>query len=79
MEMSRKTKETESYPSIARWLQAYGKIEFGYCYQTDSFIRVLDEGGMMWSGSRRYPSLNKALADCEDNVARLLRNEFGEP
>ncbi len=71
-------KATESYPCVARWLEAHGTIEFGYCHRTRSFIRVLDEGGMIWSGLRSYKSFDKALADCEAGIGRWLREELGE-
>lgn len=63
----------ESYPGIARWIAKYGTIEFGYCLETRSSIRVLDEGGLIWSVRASYPTFTEALADCEANVTRLLR------
>jgi hypothetical protein len=69
---------TETYPCVARWLEAHGTIEFGYCRHTRSFIRALDEGGMIWSGRRSYKSFDAALADCEAGVGRWLREELRE-
>jgi hypothetical protein len=63
---------------MARWLVAYGTIEFGNCPNTQSAVRVLDEGGLVWQGRRSYRSFAAALADCEVNIARLLREEYGE-
>ena len=68
----------ESHPGIARWVEAYGTVEFGYCRETRSAIRVLDEGGMVWSGRRAYKSFDAALADCDANLMRLLREEYGD-
>ena len=68
----------ESHPGIARWVDAYGTVEFGYCGQTRSSIRVLDEGGLVWSGRSRYKSFDAALADCDANLTRLLREEYGD-
>ncbi len=68
----------ETHPSIARWVAAHGTIEFGYCPNTRSAIRVLDEGGLIWQGQRSYKSFAAALADCEVNIARLLHEEYGE-
>ena len=69
---------TESHPGIARWVESFGTVEFGYCAETRSAIRVLDEGGMVWSGRRTYKSFDAALADCNENLTRLLREEYGD-
>jgi len=69
---------TETHPGIARWVEAYGTVEFGYCRETRSAIRVLDEGGMVWSGRRSYKSFDEALADCDANLVRMLRDDYGE-
>lgn len=69
---------SEKHPSIARWLVAHGTIEFGYCPNTQSAVRVLDEGGLVWQGRRSYRSFTAALADCAANVSRLLREQYNE-
>jgi hypothetical protein len=51
------------YPYVDEWVQGDGWIEIGYDYSTKSFIRVLDEGGMIWSGRARYTSVDEALAE----------------
>ena len=43
-----------------------GWIEIGRDDYSDSFIRVLDIGGMVWEGERSYSSLDAALADAEE-------------
>lgn len=54
-----------------------GTMEIGPSQQTRSFIRVLDEGGLIWKGRRRYRSLDAALADAEAGVAKWMRDELG--
>lgn len=39
---------SEKHTGMACWLVAHGTIEFGYCPNTQSAIRVLDEGGLVW-------------------------------
>lgn len=74
-----KTKPTaEKYPCMARWLAGHGTIEFGPCLHTASFVRLLDEGGLVWKGKRRYTSLEAAMVDCEAAVERWLREHLGE-
>ena len=68
----------EKYPCMARWLAGHGTIEFGPCHHTASFVRVLDEGGLIWKDKRRYTSLDAAMADCEGAVERWLREYLGE-
>ena len=66
-----------SYPHLWRWVAEYGTVEIGYCGQTRSFIRVLDEGGIVWKGRRSYRTLDAALADAEAGVSRWMRHELG--
>jgi hypothetical protein len=68
----------KTHPGIARWVEAYGTVEFGYCRETRSAIRVLDEGGMVWRGRGSYKSFDEALADCDANLVRLLRDDYGD-
>ncbi len=54
-------------PPPAAWVKD-GWIEIGYDYNTQSFIRVLDEGGMIWSGRARYTSVDEALAEANGAI-----------
>ena len=69
---------SESYPCISRWLTDHGTIEFGYCPHTKTFIRVLDEGGVIWRGRVGHESFDLALAECEAGVLKWLQEELGE-
>jgi hypothetical protein len=51
-------------------------IEIGYTEMTDSFVRVLDIGGMIWEGKHRYASIDAALQAAERVVIRW-REENG--
>ena len=77
--MSRNTKSSgrASYPHLWRWIAEFGTVEIGYCGQTRSFIRALDEGGLIWKGRRSYPNLHAALADAEAGVSRWMREQLG--
>ena len=72
-----KSIEPVTHPHLWRWISEFGTIEIGPCQQTRSFIRVLDEGGMVWKGRRSYRSLDAALADAEAGVAQWMRDELG--
>lgn len=54
-----------TYPNIARWVETHGWIEIGESEGSASFIRALDEGGLVWEGKREYKSLDHALRALE--------------
>ena len=59
------------YPNIAAWVQD-GLVEIGRTDYTPSFVRALDEGGMIWEGAARYPSLDAALRAHDAGIGRWL-------
>lgn len=59
------------YPHIAGWVQD-GLVEIGYTDYARSFVRALDEGGMIWEGAHRYASLDEALAALDAGIAAWL-------
>lgn len=64
---------TDKYPNIAEWVED-GILEIGCGEYGDSFIRVLDEGGVVWEGRHKYPTLDDALQDAE----KAIEKWFGE-
>jgi hypothetical protein len=52
-----------TYPTIARWVMEYSWIEVGHDDMSRSFVRALDEGGLVWEGQEDYASLDDALRD----------------
>ena len=77
MSKSTKPSESASYPHLWRWIAKFGTVEIGYCGQTHSFIRVLDEGGIVWKGRRSYMTLHAALADAEAGAAGWMKDQLG--
>jgi hypothetical protein len=61
----------ERYPNIAAWVQD-GWIEIGHDSNNGSFIRVFDEGGLVWESDKPYTSIDKALADAEQAIVEWL-------
>lgn len=55
----------ETYPNLVDWV-ADGWLELGHTDWSDSFVRLLDEGGTVWEGKRSYLSVDAALADAEE-------------
>lgn len=69
---------SEQYPNNSRWLSELGTIEIGYYPHTRSFIRVINEGGMIWCGKAKYKTLEAALADCDKYIGQWFHTELGE-
>ena len=61
-----------AFPNITRWVKESGTVEIGYDPHTDSFIRAIDEGGMVWSGESHYESLDDAFQDLEKGIKATL-------
>ena len=64
-----------TYPTIARWVQEYGWIEIGQDDMSQSFVRALDEGGIVWEGQEDYATLDAALQDLENGLAAWIREQ----
>ena len=78
MPKAKAKKSAEAYPCVARWLEAHGTVEAGYCNHAKSFIRAFDEGSMIWKGLATYKSFDAAMAACEKGVGTWLRDELQE-
>jgi hypothetical protein len=70
------TNFTSTYPNITAWTESYGWIEIGQDDYSKSFIRVLDEGGMLWESKPKYKSLDGALNELETALEKII-DEIG--
>ena len=61
-----------SFPNITLWVNDSGMVEIGYDPNTDSFVRAIDEGGMVWSGKSRYQTLDDALKKLDAGLGPVL-------
>ena len=69
------------YPNIARWVDDHGGIiEIGYGYDTpwSSFIRGIDEGGLVVHGQDSYDTFEEAFQDFDEALAEALVDIYGE-
>ena len=64
-----------TYPNITRWLN-HGWIEIGEVEYSESFIRALDEGGMVWESEGSYKTIDQALNDLEAGLEVIIE-DFG--
>ena len=72
-----KSIEPVSHPHLWRWVRECGTVEIGHCGQTRSFVRLLDEGGVVWKGRRSYATLDAALADADAGLSRWMKDRLG--
>jgi len=64
----------DQYPKISAWVQS-GVVEIGCNEYDDIFLRVIDEGGVIWESNKSYSNLDNAFAEmnnaieswCEEN------------
>ena len=66
----------QAYPHITLWVKTHGWIEIGGHDYSHSFVRALDEGGMVWEGSDSYETLDMALGALEGGLVKWM-NEVG--
>jgi hypothetical protein len=64
-----------TYPTIAQWVMEYSWIEIGHNDMSRSFIRALDEGGLVWEGQAAYATLDDALQDLEAGLVAWMREQ----
>ena len=64
-----------TYPTIARWVMEYGWIEIGHDDMSQSFVRALDEGGLVWEGQEDYATFDDALWDLEAGLVAWMREQ----
>jgi hypothetical protein len=67
----------ETFPHLAEWVKTHGWVEIGYDDARRSFIRALDNGGMVWEGEMVYNTLDSALEALDDALAVWVK-ENGE-
>jgi hypothetical protein len=63
----------EQYPNLAAWiLGGEAWIELGQTDYSQSYVRVMDIGGLVWESERRYKTVAEALADADKAVAEWM-------
>ncbi len=68
-----------AYPNITLWVKDCGTVEIGYDPGTVSFIRAIDEGGVLWSGKSHYPALDDGFRDLEEGLRSILELSLPSP
>lgn len=75
--MAKTTSFSEKYPHIAWWVECHGELETGQNYNYNSFVRLLDEGGLWWE-DKNSKSLDEALDKAEAFLIIDLPDRFGD-
>lgn len=66
----------ETYPAIAEWIDRYGWIELGQDDYSESMVRVLDPGGLVWESKKKYRNLDELFEALEKEIVKQI-NEIG--
>ncbi len=66
----------QMYPNISQWVSSYGWIEIGDDGQSPSFVRALDEGGMVWESDEDDTTLDEVLLSLESFLEEQM-NQYG--
>lgn len=66
----------QRFPALAAWVED-GTLEIGFASYDQAFIRLLDEGGTVWTGKRRYPSLDAALEEANAAAQKWFEENGG--
>ncbi len=66
----------QTYPNIARWVQSYGWIEIGSDHYSQSLVRALDEGGMVWESKDDDSTLDETLNALESFLAQSMKQYY---
>ena len=64
---------SEKYPNLEYWIDAHGWIELGSDENSDSWIRIMNEGGLCYE-DENSKSLDEALEKAERWAAEEIEN-----
>ncbi len=63
---------SELYPSITKWIDIQGWIEIGQDENSESFVRAIDEGGLVWESNEKHNSIDDSLFDLEKYLEKWI-------
>ncbi len=64
---------SKSYPTVARWIEEQGWIEIGSDEYSNSLVRALDPGGVVWESDANVDSIDEALEELEKELKSWFR------
>jgi hypothetical protein len=63
----------QAFPTISRWINEQGWIEMGADEYSDSLLRALDPGGLVWESDAQMASIDEALMALEEALKTWFR------
>lgn len=63
---------TQVYPNINRWIDEHGWIEIGQDEDSESLVRAIDEGGLVWESNEKHKSIDEVLSALENYLEKWL-------
>ena len=63
------------YTTLSEWVRGGGWIEIGSDQNVSSFLRALDEGGMVWEGEDDYDTMDEAFRALEAGIAAWVKDQ----
>ena len=61
----------DAYPNVADLALGDGWIELGYCYNSRTYARAINEGGALWVGGTEDMTLEELLEAMEQGIAEF--------
>jgi hypothetical protein len=68
---------SENYPNVDYWVETQGWVELGTDMHSNSWVRILDIGGMYWE-DEDSKSLDEALRNADIWLSSEIQDRFGE-
>jgi len=69
---SRSATLKEIYPAIAEYVSGWGWIEVGRDEMNRSFVRALDDGGLVWESPSKTRSADMAFEALEAALKKIM-------
>ena len=64
------------YPYIACWVISYGRIEIGADHYSQSLVKALDEGVIVWESKGDDSTLDETLSALESFLAQRMKEYY---
>jgi hypothetical protein len=64
---------SQRYPNITHWIDSLGWIEIGQDEYSQSFVRLLNQGGMVWESEDHHETIDEALQALETDLVEILK------
>lgn len=68
---------SKNYPNVDWWINTQGWVELGADEHSNSWVRILDEGGTCWE-DEDSKSLDEALKVADIWLCSEIQDRFGE-